>query len=79
MAAGLSVRASDHEPPLPVYRKPWNEDNIIGWEALAGSLIEDPDEKTWFMDEHKKAADAAARGWYINWELRVVVGQKSTA
>ena len=65
-----------HESPLPVYRKPWNEDNLIGWEALGSSLIKKPEDKKWFVDEHKKAAHLAAEGRYVDWELHVAVGQK---
>lgn len=73
--SGLSVVAYDTHTPLPIYRKPWNEDNLIGWWA-AGERIPDEKERKWFQELHAKAATNAAKGWYVDWELIVCVGRK---
>jgi len=36
----------------------------------------DKQERAWFMAMHARAAEEAARGWYVDWELRVCVGRK---
>ncbi|KAL8787507.1 MAG: hypothetical protein Q9213_002165 [Squamulea squamosa] len=73
--AGLKILAHVAEPPLPIYRKPWNEDNLMGWAPIA-DRIEDEEERSWFRDLHAKAATDAAKGWYVNWKLIVCVGRK---
>ena len=76
--AGLSVVASDAQSPLPEYRKPWNEDNLIGIGSF-GEKLSDPEEKAWFLENHARAATEAAKGWYVDWELVVCVGRKDGA
>ncbi|KAI4166893.1 MAG: hypothetical protein LQ343_007658 [Gyalolechia ehrenbergii] len=76
--AGLKVLAHVAESPLPIYRKPWNDDNMMGWAPIA-DRIEDEEERAWFKDLHAKAATNAAKGWYVNWELIVCVGRKPVA
>ena len=60
---------------MPMYRKPWNEDNLIGMEAF-GEVIPDEGEKKWFRAMHRRCADAVARGWFVGFEIVVVVGRK---
>ncbi|KAI4187442.1 MAG: hypothetical protein L6R41_002821 [Letrouitia leprolyta] len=74
--AGLEVLAHTVESPLPVYRKPWNDDNLMGT-ASVGDRIEDETEREWYKDIHARAAIDAARGWYVNWELVTCVGRKA--
>ena len=58
-----------------MYRKPWNEDNLIGIGAF-GEKLKDEEEKKWFFEQHARAAAEAATGWYVDWELVMCVGQK---
>ena len=75
-SAGLEVLEHIHESPLPIYRKPWNEDNLIGNEAFSNSIA-DPEKQAWFKDMHARCATEAAKGWYVDWELHIVVGRKA--
>lgn len=71
---GLNVKAHVHEPPLPIYRKPWMEDNLIGMAAV-GDSIPDEDEKAWYKEMHRRCAIEIAKGWYVDFELVVCVGR----
>ena len=73
--AGLEIISYDSQPPLPIYRKPWNEDNMMGWAPIA-DRIEDEKEREWFKELHAQAVTNAAKGWYVDWELIVCVGRK---
>ena len=75
--AGLSICHSHSEAPLPLYRKPWNEDNLLGWAAL-GDAIKDDKDRAWFKDMHLQAATNASKGWYVDWELVVCTGRKGS-
>ena len=68
----------DHvaQTPLPHYRKPWNEDCLIGWAAI-GDMIKDPKKKLWYKERLAEAAANAKKGWYVDWELVICVGKKS--
>ena len=68
----------DHvaQAPLPPYRKPWNEDCLIGWAAI-GDMIKDPNKKLWYKERLAEAAANAKKGWYVDWELVICVGRKS--
>ena len=71
----LKVVAYEHQSPLPIYRKPWNEDHLIGTSAF-GDNIPDEREREWFKDIHARAATDCAKGWYIDWELIVCAARK---
>ncbi|KAL8784507.1 MAG: hypothetical protein Q9195_009017 [Heterodermia aff. obscurata] len=75
-SASLNVLAHQHENPLPMYRKPWNEDNLIGMQAF-GHKIADQGEREWFRRMHRRCVEEVARGWYnAGFEIVVVVGRK---
>ncbi len=63
------------ETPLPVYRKPWNEDCLMGWAAV-GDRIKEREEKEWYKERLAEAAENARKGWFVEWELVVCVGRK---
>lgn len=65
------------QPPLPIYRKPWNEDCLIGWAAV-GDRIKNQEEKGWYRERLAEAAENAKKGWYVDWDLIVCVGRKAT-
>ena len=67
--------AHQHESPLPIYRKPWNEDHLIGTAAI-GDMIADARERKWFKELHARCATECAKGWFVDWELVAVVGRK---
>lgn len=72
---GLEVLDYVTQAPLPVYRKPWNEDCLIGWAAI-GDLIKNQEDKKWYRERLAEAAENAKKGWYVDWELVVCVGRK---
>ncbi len=39
-------------------------------------MIRDDKEREWFKELHAKCATDCERGWYVDWELVVVVGRK---
>ena len=73
------LKVLDHvtQAPLPMYRKPWNEDCLIGWAAI-GDRIRDENEKQWYKERLAEAANNAKRGWYVDWELVVCVAKKAS-
>lgn len=68
--------AHQHETPLPVYRKPYNEDNLIGTKAV-GEKITDPGQKEWFQGMLRQCVEEVARGWWVDFEIVIVVGRKA--
>ena len=72
---GLEVLDHVAQAPLPIYRKPWNEDCLIGWAAI-GDMIESQGDKDWYRERLTEAAQNAKNGWYVDWELVVCVGKK---
>lgn len=58
-----------------MYRKPWNEANLLGLEAFSDN-IPDKEEKAWFKELHARCATDAAKGWYVDFELHIIVGRK---
>ena len=73
---GLTVLDHVTQAPLPIYRKPWNEDCLIGWAAI-GDKIQNLTEKQWYKERLAEAADNARRGWYVDWELVVCVAKNA--
>ena len=73
---GLEILDHVTQAPLPIYRKPWNEDCLIGWAAI-GERIRNKEEKQWYRERLAEAAENAKNGWYVNWELVVCVGRKT--
>ena len=73
---GLEVLDHVAQAPLPPYRKPWNEDCLIGWAAI-GDMVKNPNEKLWYKERLAEAAENAKKGWYVDWELVICVGRKS--
>ena len=73
--AGVSVLSCEGTEPLPIYRKPWNEDTLLGWAEL-GNSIKDDEARDWHSKLHAEAAAEASKGWWGNMELVVCVGQK---
>lgn len=73
---GLEILDHVTQAPLPVYRKPWNEDCLIGWAAI-GERIRNEEEKQWYKERLAEAAENAKNGWYVDWELVVCVGRKA--
>lgn len=73
---GLEILHHVTQVPLPVYRKPWNEDCLIGWAAI-GERIRNEVEKQWYKERLAEAAENAKNGWYVDWELVVCVGRKA--
>jgi hypothetical protein len=39
-------------------------------------MIKEDEERAWYKETHAKAAADCANGWYVDWELVVVVGRK---
>ena len=64
------------QAPLPIYRKPWNEDCLIGWAAI-GDKINDQEEKDWYRERLAEAAENANKGWIVEWELIICVGRNT--
>ena len=64
------------QAPLPIYRKPWNEDCLIGWAAI-GDKIKDQEEKDWYRERLAEAAENANKGWFVEWELIICVGRNT--
>lgn len=62
------------QAPLPIYRKPWNEDCLIEWAAI-GDKIKNENERQWYRERLAEAADNAKRGWYVDWEFVVCVAK----
>ena len=73
---GLEVLDHVTQTPLPIYRKPWNEDFLIGWAAI-GDMIESQEEKQWYKERLAEAAENAKKGWYVDWELVICVGKNA--
>lgn len=71
----LKVIAYERQSPLPIYRKPWNEDHLMGTAAF-GDHLSDERERKWFKDVHVRAATDCAKGWYIDWELIICAARK---
>ena len=74
-SAGLEVLEHIHESPLPIYRKPWSEDNLLGCAEFSNSIA-DPEKQAWFKEVHAQCVTEVSKGWYVDWELHVVVGRK---
>lgn len=64
------------QAPLQLYRKPWNEDCLIGWVAI-GDKINDQEEKDWYRERLAEAAENASKGWFVEWELIICVGRNT--
>ena len=72
--SGLEVLDHVTQAPLPIYRKPWNEDCLIGWAAI-GDMIQSQQDRDWYRERLAEAAENAKNGWYVDWELVVCVGK----
>lgn len=64
------------QAPLAMYRKPWNEDCLIGWAAI-GDMIKSQEDKDRYRERLAEAAQNAKNGWYVDWELVFCVGKKA--
>ena len=73
---GLEVLDHVTQTPLPIYRKPWNEDCLIGWAAI-GDMIESQEEKNWYKELLAEAAENAKKGWYVDWELVICIAKNA--
>lgn len=73
---GLEILDYEAQPPLPIYRKPWNEDCLIGWAAI-GDMIKSQAEKDWYKAHLAAAARNAKNGWYVDWDLIICVGRSA--
>ncbi len=51
----LKCFAHQHKSPIPICRKPWNEDHLIGTGAQ-GDMIRDDKKREWFKELHAKCA-----------------------
>ena len=74
-ASNLTVLSHEAHSLLPIYRKAWNDDNLIGTYA-AVDRIKDDAEREKMKEIHAKAAAEAANGWWVDWKLIVCVGRE---
>lgn len=75
LSASFTVLDHHHESPSPIYRKPWNEDNLMGMEAFS-DVIPDEAERKLFRGMHRRCVQDVARGWWGGGEIVVVVGRR---
>ena len=73
--ARLSVLSCNGTQPLPIHRKPWNEETLFGCVELRDS-VKMEGERGWYRKLHAEAAIEAGKHWWVDMQIVVCVVQK---